>query len=379
MEASNLDVLLRRFLEVIAKVFGAHAGHLFLLRDSAKSWTLHASTAHAASVHTVNERASEAWLIRALSSRILLGAKSGNRYLLDPGWKGLYDSVWSFPLMRHGKIQGVMQLGFDHPRLWLPREEQLVAAATERCMAAAEKARLVENLAVREQQIRQLAEHMLHVEERERRRISRELHDEAGQSLICIRLQLELLEMSLDPQSDVVKRLTEVRDLTEHTILEMRRLIADLSPVVLEQFGLESALRQLVKRFQSYQACKVSFKTHLRKRLPPQLEIVAYRIIQECFNNISKHSEASNVNISLSSADGVLRLVVSDNGIGFHVESALAQKDSFGLAGIRERVALLGGHFLIESRQSPGEKGARGQKRGTSLRIEVPIPSQTER
>jgi signal transduction histidine kinase len=208
----------------------------------------------------------------------------------------------------------------------------------------------------------------------ERRRIGRELHDEAGQSLICIRLQLELLEMSLPPDSEVVPKLGEARDLTERTILEIRRLIADLSPAVLEQFGLDAALRQLVKRFQGIHQIKVRLNTSKLRRLPQQLEIVTYRIIQECFNNVSKHSLAANVNISVSSADGLLRLLVDDDGVGFHVESALSKGDSFGLAGIRERVALLGGAFSIESRPVLLGKKSKGQTGGTSIRIELPIP-----
>ena len=146
------------------------------------------------------------------------------------------------------------------PRIyeWLPREQELLAAAAERCLMAAEKQRLMEDLAQREEQVRRLAEHMLHVEEMERRRISRELHDEAGQSLLCIRLQMELIEQEL-PESAANGRakLREARDLTERTILEMRRLIAALSPAVLEQLGLGAALRQLVNRFQRLHPCRV--------------------------------------------------------------------------------------------------------------------------
>ena len=90
-----------------------------------------------------------------------------------------------------------MQFGFSKTYEWLPREQELLAAAAERCLMAAEKQRLMEDLAQREEQVRRLAEHMLHVEEMERRRISRELHDEAGQSLLCIRLQMELMEQAL--------------------------------------------------------------------------------------------------------------------------------------------------------------------------------------
>ena len=124
-----------------------------------------------------------------------------------------------------------MQFGFAKSYEWLPREQELLAAAAERCLMAAEKARLMEDLAQREEQVRRLAEHMLHVEEMERRRISRELHDEAGQSLLCIRLQMELMEQALpESEGEWKAKLREARDLTERTILEMRRLIAALEP-----------------------------------------------------------------------------------------------------------------------------------------------------
>jgi signal transduction histidine kinase len=261
-----------------------------------------------------------------------------------------------------------MQFGFAKPYEWLPREQELLAAAAERCLMAAEKARLVEDLAQREEQVRRLAEHMLHVEEMERRRISRELHDEAGQSLLCIRLQMELLEQALpESEGDWRAKLRDARDLTERTILEMRRLIAALSPAVLEQLGLGAALRQLVNRFQRlHSTCQV--KLHLAKMgvLPQQVEVISYRLLQECFNNIGKHSGATHVNISLVSADGKLRLVVDDNGVGFNIEEALAKRESFGLSGMRERVALLGGDFHVESRTE-------GPKKGTKISIELPI------
>jgi signal transduction histidine kinase len=267
-----------------------------------------------------------------------------------------------------GRVAGVMQFGFEKTYEWLPREQELLAAAAERCLMAAEKARLMEDLAQREETIRSLAEHMLHVEEIERRRISRELHDEAGQSLLCIRLQMELVEQELPESAAETKgKLREARDLCERTILEMRRLIAALSPAVLEQLGLGAALRQLVNRFQRlHPSTRIKLQLSKMGQLPHQLEIISYRLVQECFNNIGKHSQATLVNISLVSADGVLRLVVDDNGVGFVVEEALAKRESFGLSGMRERVALLGGTFQVESRmESP--------KRGTKISIELPI------
>jgi two-component system sensor histidine kinase DegS len=102
--------------------------------------------------------------------------------------------------------------------------------------------------------------------------------------------------------------------------------------------------------------------------LPQQIEIIVYRLVQECCNNIGKHSQATNVNISVTSADGMLKLVVDDNGVGFNVTEALAKRESFGLSGMRERVALLGGRFDVQS-----NPGAVKRERGTRIAIELPI------
>ena len=146
----------------------------------------------------------------------------------------------------------------------------------------------------------------------------------------------------------------------------MRRLIAALSPAVLEQLGLGAALRQLVNRFQRLHPCRIKLQLSKMGALTQQIEIIAYRLVQECFNNIGKHSGATHVNISLASADGLLKVTVEDNGVGFNVPEALAKRESFGMSGMRERVALLGGNFLVESRME-------GTKRGTKISIELPI------
>jgi len=223
----------------------------------------------------------------------------------------------------------------------------------------------MEDLAAREEQVRLLGEHMWQVEEEERRRISRELHDEAGQSMLCIRLQLEMLEKSLSPaQGEVRSKLLETIDVTEKTIIEIRRIIAALSPAVLEQLGLSAALRQLTTRFGRLHPARV--KLHLSakiKRLPRETEIITYRLVQECFNNIAKHSSATLVNIHLNSTDVYVELRVEDNGVGFRVEEALERRNSFGLLGMMERVELLGGAFDVQSLPT----------KGTRIKVQLPI------
>jgi signal transduction histidine kinase len=365
LESRNLEELLRRFLESLVHVCRADAGRLYMLNPDTKAWELRAGSPKPAQLSVPNRPG----LVKKLSKpRHLNGDSHTSGILLDPSWHRRFKSCWSIPLAADGRTAGVMQFGFSKVYEWLPREQDLLAAAAERCLMAAEKARLIEDLARREEQVRRLAEHMLHVEEIERRRISRELHDEAGQSLLCIRLQMELIEQALpEEEGESRAKLREARDLTERTILEMRRLIAALSPAVLEQLGLGAALRQLVNRFQRLHPCRVRLQLSKMGTLPQQLEIIAYRLVQECFNNIGKHSGATNVNISLASADGMLKLTVEDNGIGFNVPEALAKRESFGISGMRERVALLGGKFQVDSRTE-------GTKRGTKISIELPIP-----
>jgi signal transduction histidine kinase len=365
LESRNLEELLRRFLDALVHACRADAGRLYMLSEDGSSWILKAGAPKMADIAVPNRPG----LVKRLSKpQYMDGDVRHADSLLDEKWQKRFASCWSIPLATAGRTAGVMQFGFVKPYEWLPREQELLAAAAERCLMAAEKARLMEDLAHREEQVRRLAEHMLHVEEMERRRISRELHDEAGQSLLCIRLQMELIEQALpESEGEWRAKLSEARDLTERTILEMRRLIAALSPAVLEQLGLGAALRQLVNRFQRLNSsCRV--KLHISKmgRLPQQTEVIAYRLVQECFNNIGKHANATLVNISLSTADGILKLTVEDNGVGFDVQEAFQKRESFGMSGMRERVALLGGNFQVDSRTE-------GPKRGTKISIELPI------
>jgi signal transduction histidine kinase len=379
LESRSLEELLERFLLALTEVTGAARARLYLLNEDATVWTLGASVGR--SVRTPRRMApSNAGLRTALSeARCYLGA-GASHCGPDPEWSAKGKTLWSVPLTGGGEACGVLQFSFDKDFEWLPREKELLAAAAERCWMAIEKQRLVEGLAAREEQVRQLAEHMLHVEEAERRRISRELHDEAGQSMLCIRLQMEMVENSLpESMAEHKRRLGEVRMTTERTILEIRRLIAALSPAVLDQLGLGAALRQLVNRFHQVNTAKVRLSLHGLGSLPKKTEIIVYRLVQECFNNIAKHSRASSVNLSVSCVDRSLRLNVEDNGIGFDVEAAFARRESFGLSGMRERVALLGGTFQIES--NPGaapeqRQGARG--RGTRILIELPLPGEAE-
>lgn len=399
LESSNLDELLKGFVETLVEAFGADAGHLFFYEPEHQCWRLRAAMEKGRGSRkrsAVEEIPNRSPILKRLSEprQFVLDGRP-ELALLNPHWQTRYAYCWSVPIAGQEKVAGVLQLAFRKSWEWLPRELELLRAATERCLIAAEKARLMEDLARREETIRGLAEHMIHVEEAERRRISRELHDEAGQSMLCIRLALEMIEGSLDGRmgpeqvAAVRQRVEDTRDITERTILDIRRLIAALSPAVLQQLGLGAALRQLVSRFRQVHPCTIKLQLTRLASVPKKTEIIVYRIVQECFNNIGKHSQATHVNISLASVDKRLRLRVEDNGIGFDLDTASSKPGSFGLDGMRERVTLLGGQFSIDSwtklkprlklksgSLKPGLKSGRAAT-GTLVQIEIPLGAES--
>jgi len=301
-------------------------------------------------------------VLARLSVPVMLNAGRRNaRLWLDPAWSERYRTVWSIPLG-----EGVAQFAFAREYEWLPRELRLLTGTAARCRNLLEKLRLVEKLAARERQVRELAVHMLDVEERERRRIGRELHDETAQILPYLRLRLEMVERAAPEAPAVVKEgLAEARELIDRAVVEIRRVLSDLSPAVLEQLGLAAAVRQLLSHVHQTHGLTVHLRAARLRRVRKTAEIAAYRVIQECCNNVVRHSSASHLNISLSTADEWLKMRIEDDGVGFRVEEALARADSFGIAGMRERVALAGGRFDVWSRRG----------RGTRVSVEIPAPA----
>jgi signal transduction histidine kinase len=313
-EAAGLDDLLARVIRILTRAFRARAGRLVLYEAPD-------------------------------------GKPALARYTEQPlpGWAG-YASSWSFPV----RSMALIQLAFDKPYPWLPREETMMCAVAERCAAAIERARMDAEMTRLEAEARR-------AQEEERRRVGRELHDDTAQSLLLLRLQLEMMEREA-PEAWRA-RLEQSRAIAERAIEDLRRTIAALSPALLERLGLESALRQLAGRFSKRHAAKVEVQVSPAwKQLEPGAQEVIYRVAQESLQNISKHSHATRVNLRLSSADKSFRLSVCDNGTGFNPRLAMGKPLSFGLAGMRERAALLGGTLAVRSR--PGK--------GAAITLELP-------
>jgi signal transduction histidine kinase len=170
---------------------------------------------------------------------------------------------------------------------------------------------------------------------------------------MLLRLRLEMLER-VAPEP-LRAGLAEARGIVDGTIGEVRRIVAALGPAVLERLGLVPALRQLGARFQKNQPAQLRLRIALNgHQLPMCQQEVIYRVAQESLSNAAKHSGARHVNLSLLAADKRVRLSVTDDGAGFNAETAWRKPMSFGLAGMRERAALLGGTLTVRSAPAKG-------------------------
>ena len=206
---------------------------------------------------------------------------------------------------------------------------------------------------------------IIKIQEDERRRISRELHDEVGQMLTSMLLGLRMLSENIE-RSEAQQAIVELREMTASTLDAVRNLAIELRPMLLDDHGLPAAVRRYAERYskQCQIHTEVSIKGFDSERLPPEVELCMYRIMQEALTNAAKHSAASRVDISIMRAGRYVMLTVTDNGTGFDASAIMTEgQDSLGLYGMQERVALLGGELTISS-----NAGA-----GTTISVKVPI------
>lgn len=207
----------------------------------------------------------------------------------------------------------------------------------------------------------EMAAQVVGAQEDERKRIARELHDETAQALASVLIRISLLERSLE-SGTLRAQLGELRDITEAALRGVRRLATDLRPPMLDDLGLEKALRAHVRDWSPRWSTEVTLTGRHLGRLPGDVELVLFRVVQEALSNVAKHARASRAEVSMSRRGRTLRLTVEDDGRGFDVEAA---RDSrLGLFGMQERLALVGGTLAIHS--APG--------RGTRVCAEVPLP-----
>jgi signal transduction histidine kinase len=257
-------------------------------------------------------------------------------------------------------------------RLAQAQDERLIAQqqALETQQVAKEATeQLNQDLREREELLGELLHQVVSAQENERERIARELHDGTGQILTGLGLGLAAAGESINSNPDLaVNQLAELKRLNNQALEELRLLIRDLRPSVLDDLGLVPALQSQVRLFETRAGIPTSFLIQgKRRRLQPELETVVFRIGQEALTNVAKHAAADSVSVELQFNQNCLKLTVKDDGQGFNTDRILhpggEQRKAWGLLGIQERVAIVGGVCFIIS--EPGQ--------GTTIHVSVPV------
>ena len=264
------------------------------------------------------------------------------------------------PIWISGQVEGLLYVSNRADRSFTDRDEAILIRLADHAAIAIQNATLYSRL-------QGLSGRLMEVQEAERRHLARELHDEIGQLLTGLRLTLDVPE----PQSPALgERLGQAQALVQELLERIRALSLDLRPSILDDLGVLPALLGHIERYMSQTKIRVHLEhSGLDRRFAPKTETGVYRIVQEALTNVARHGHVDEVTVRLWATDDVLGVQVEDHGAGFDPDAVLGAGRSGGLAGLRERAALLNGHLTVETH--PG--------RGVRLTAEVPLNGSLRR
>jgi signal transduction histidine kinase len=284
-------------------------------------------------------------------------------------------AVCSAPLIASGAVFGALNIANSEPSSYTPTHMAIVEEVATSVALAIHNARLREEVDKSSQELRRLSARLIDAQEDERKRLSHELHDEIGQILTAISLNLAAVERNL-PENDSItlrEQLADANDMVVGLTDQVRSLSLELRPSMLHDLGLVSTLRWYVANYGRRNKVKIHFETsELPEHLSETVEITAYRVVQEALTNASRHAHANSVDLAIHGRDGLLQVIVEDDGCGFEVEAgpdAKSPTSGIGLALMRERVSAANGRFEVDSTLG----------KGTRICAEIPFRGEADR
>ena len=370
--AGDLDDLLMIALKEILQVLNLSSGAIFLVDHESADFSLRARQGLNGQINTDTSQIiiHDDDLMRALLKKNLLLRPEPTFPPFKADLK-LNESANPIPLTcflitAKEKASGFLAFQVSEGRDFTNRDLHLLGSIGNFLGGAIENARLHQTIHQHREQLKGLTAQLFHTQEMERRRIARELHDEAGQALTGINFTLETIEKELSPQPGRIKEhVSGIKKQINRTYHEMRRISYRLHPALLADLGLEPALETYLSDVAKHSELNIDFKmVGFGARLDPETETVLYRLSQEATTNTLKHSEAKNFKLSIIKSYPHIIFLAEDDGIGFNPGNFNEHKQqALGLVSMRERVAMLGGRFSLRS----------SKDKGTRIRIEIPL------
>ncbi|MBI3195524.1 MAG: GAF domain-containing protein [Ignavibacteriae bacterium] len=289
--------------------------------------------------------------------------------LFDPKLRAM-ENIHGFatiPLVSKGRLLGVLSIIHRQPFVFSDELKLMLQTFGKQIGVALENATLYESAREREQELREMSHTMVRLQEDERKRFAREIHDGLSQVLTMLKINTELTLKSFDAEKEkALTYLQEVLTLANEAEAEAKHLANDLRPTILDDFGLKAAIKLHAANFE--RRTGITLDLHLpfyEARFDTMIETSLFRIVQELLANVAKHAKATKVTIQFLIRDGVLALIVADNGKGFlpHEQELHSENVHHGLRNMRERVEFFGGTLRVES----------APHHGTEIMIEIPI------
>jgi signal transduction histidine kinase len=274
-----------------------------------------------------------------------------------------YNAYAAFPMIFSGSPIGTLKMLSRRRDFFSEGKKILIQSYANLAAVAIQNAWLFEEVRMTNRQLHALSQRLMKAQEDERLHLSRELHDESGQLLAALTVQLGLLERDAIHPETIHAHIAELKQTVGAIQKNLHRLAVNLRPASLDHLGLVTTLQQFIHEFSRQYNITVEFETVgiQDKRLPIEIETALFRIIQESLTNVVLHAQATQVDVLLGLTEKHISIIVEDNGVGFTHASTISE-EQLGLFGMRERVEMLSGMFTIES--SPGK--------GTTIKAEVP-------
>ncbi|HTY09813.1 MAG TPA: histidine kinase [Bacteroidota bacterium] len=277
-------------------------------------------------------------------------------------------SAFGVPITNKERKFGALVVGYRNFREIPEEDVQLVSNLANQTALALENAMLYQESVKYSKTMAALSSRLTMIQEEERRRITRELHDGIGQALTGLRFNLDaLVRQASITDPDAVEQVAVMKQVIDESLNTIRQIAFDLRPPILDDLGLVSALRIYLDRFQERTKILLTLSCpDDLKRFDPKVEATIYRIIQEALTNVAKHSGAKNAKVEIEKPEATLHVMISDDGKGFDQNAAGESglwPTGLGIVNMRDRVEGLRGKFRLAS-----EKG-----KGTSIHIEVPL------
>lgn len=284
-----------------------------------------------------------------LSWKVVQSAENEMQGQATRSWMGV-------PILIHDEIRGFLELLSSEREEFERAQAALAQALVYQAAVALENAQLFEQVRINNLQIRKMAQEIVSAQEKERKRIARDLHDDAGQSLTALIINLKLIRLDLPENLTGEKQsLAEAAEMAKATMRKLRLLTHDLRPPELDSLGLNSALKDMCLSVEEQTHLKIEYHGEKISHLPEIVTISLYRILQESLTNVVKHARATRVEVSLEAGEEALVLSIKDNGRGFDRGTVNTDRvGGIGLIGIRERLEFIGGQLEIVTQPGLG-------------------------